>query len=87
MADEFFIEAAKELASYVSEELLTQGRIYPDIANLRQISANVARRTADCAYSLGLARKQPRPPDLQKYIEAMMYVPSYENMVKGTAKN
>jgi len=77
VADEFFIEAAKELASYVSADLLEQGRIYPAIADLREISRNVAARTAECAYKMNLATKMPKPENMRQFMADAMYVPAY----------
>jgi len=74
--DEFLLEAAKELANCVSNEELVAGQIYPSIANLRTVSRNVAVRTAQCAYKMGLARR-PHPPDLHEFIESAMYSPCY----------
>jgi len=82
VAEEFFIEAAKELASYVSDADLEAGRIYPNIADLRSISLNVAVRVAECAYKMKLARKHPKPDDLRSLISQAMYVPSYDHMEK-----
>jgi len=75
--DEFFLEAAKELASYVSEEELAEGRIYPSIAKLREVSRNVAARTAECAYAMGLATLEPKPGNMRDFIEQQMYEPAY----------
>eukprot|EP00927_Polykrikos_kofoidii_P012830 TRINITY_DN15564_c0_g1_i1.p1 TRINITY_DN15564_c0_g1~~TRINITY_DN15564_c0_g1_i1.p1 ORF type:complete len:1142 (-),score=177.17 TRINITY_DN15564_c0_g1_i1:55-3123(-) len=78
VSDTFFLEAAKELASYVTAEQLDQGRIYPSIANLREVSLNVAARTAECAYKMGLAMLKPKPNDLRAFIQEAMYVPEYD---------
>merc|ERR1712217_223281 len=83
VADDFFIEAAKELASYVSDADLESGKIYPAIADLRHISINVATRTAECAYKINLASHAPRPANLRDYIMSLMYEPSYEDIVHG----
>jgi len=80
VANEFFLEAARELASCLSDEDLASGLIYPPISKLREVSCRVAFRTAECAYRMNLATKAPKPHDLREHIARLMYVPSYENM-------
>jgi len=75
--DDFFLEAAKELASCVSAEELAQGNIYPSIKNLRDVSKKVAVRIAARAYELNLASKLPRPANLAVFIQDSMYFPRY----------
>eukprot|EP00928_Gymnodinium_smaydae_P030431 TRINITY_DN2263_c0_g1_i1.p1 TRINITY_DN2263_c0_g1~~TRINITY_DN2263_c0_g1_i1.p1 ORF type:complete len:650 (-),score=88.33 TRINITY_DN2263_c0_g1_i1:1529-3244(-) len=76
-ADEFYIEAAKELASCVSDEDVARGTIYPSVSQLRELSVKVAARVAACAFDLGLAKLQVRPPNLEAYIRELMYEPTY----------
>lgn len=76
IVDEMFLAAADALASMVKPEHLEQGSIYPPIKNLRAISLKIACAVAETAYEKNLAQK-PRPRNLLKEIENLMYDPSY----------
>jgi malate dehydrogenase (oxaloacetate-decarboxylating)(NADP+) len=80
VTDEMFFVAAKALANEVSEADLVQGRIYPPLTKIKEVSAAIATAVADVAYNQGLARK-PKPDDLSTYIESQMYEPKYPRYV------
>jgi malate dehydrogenase (oxaloacetate-decarboxylating)(NADP+) len=80
VTDEMFFAAAKALAHEVSEADLEQGRIYPPLARIRDVSAVIATTVAEVAYHRGLAT-QPRPKDLLAYIRSQMYEPKYQSYV------
>ncbi|KAK9812749.1 hypothetical protein WJX72_002964 [[Myrmecia] bisecta] len=72
--DEMLIAAAKGLADYVSPEDIKKGKIYPDLGELRDISAVVATAVGEEAFRLGLAGI-PKPQDLGKFIRSRMWLP------------
>jgi malate dehydrogenase (oxaloacetate-decarboxylating)(NADP+) len=80
ITDEMFFAAAKTLASQVSAADLEQGRIYPPLTKIRDVSAVIATTVAEVAYNRGLARK-PKPNDLSTYIKSRMYEPQYRRYV------
>ncbi|MBX3066345.1 MAG: NAD-dependent malic enzyme [Anaerolineae bacterium] len=80
VTDEMFYAAAKALTSEVSEDDLRQGRIYPSLNRIREVSAVIATAVAEVAYQRGLAN-YPRPVDLLGYIKAQMYEPVYQSYV------
>jgi malate dehydrogenase (oxaloacetate-decarboxylating)(NADP+) len=80
VTDEMFSVAAKALANAVSEDDLAQGRIYPSLTRIKEVSAAIATAVAEVAYSQGLARK-PKPRDLSTYIKSQMYEPEYRRYV------
>ncbi|MBN1886437.1 MAG: NAD-dependent malic enzyme, partial [Thermoflexales bacterium] len=80
VTDEMFFAAAKALASTVSEADLEQGRVFPPLAAIRQVSAAIAVSVAEVAYRRGLAAL-PAPADLLAYISSQMYVPHYQDYV------
>jgi len=77
VTDEMFLTAARTLASGVGEADLAQGRIYPSLGRIREISASIATAVAQLAYDTGLA-SEPRPDHLRAFIEGHMYDPSYK---------
>jgi malate dehydrogenase (oxaloacetate-decarboxylating)(NADP+) len=80
VTDEMFFAAAKALAHEVSEADLEQGRVFPPLSEIRQVSAVIAAAVAEVAYRRGLTI-QPRPDDLLAHIQAQMYVPHYRRYV------
>ena len=80
VTDEMFYVAAKTLAQLVSPDNLDQGRVFPPLTKIREVSLAIAIAVADAAYSRSLATK-PRPDDLPGYIESLMFVPEYESYV------
>ena len=80
VTDEMFFVAAKALANEVSEGDLEQGRIYPPLTKIREVSAIIATAVAEVAYKQGIARK-PKPDDLHAFIKSQMYEPKYQRYV------
>lgn len=80
VTDEMFFAAARALAAQVSDEDLAQGSLYPPLARIREVSANIATAVAEVAYARNLAAT-PRPGDLPAYIRAQMYDPHYRSYV------
>jgi malate dehydrogenase (oxaloacetate-decarboxylating)(NADP+) len=80
VTDEMFSVAAKALADAVSEADLAQGRIYPPLTKIKEVSAAIATAVAEVAYNQGLARK-PKPDDISAYIKSQMYDPKYQRYV------
>jgi malate dehydrogenase (oxaloacetate-decarboxylating)(NADP+) len=80
VTDEMFSVAARALANAVSEADLAQGRIYPPLTKIKEVSAAIATAVAEVAYNQGLARK-PKPDDLPTFIKSQMYDPKYRRYV------
>ena len=80
VTDEMFFVAAKALAQAVSAGDLEQGRVYPPLARVREVSVAIAAAVAEVAFRRDLATK-PRPDDLPAYIKSLMYEPKYQSYV------
>ncbi|MBS0662589.1 MAG: NAD-dependent malic enzyme [Verrucomicrobia bacterium] len=80
VTDEMFFVAAKVLASMVTEQDLAQGRIYPDLQRIREVSANIATAVARVAFQRGLT-DMLCPEDLASRVRSQMYEPTYPNFV------
>lgn len=76
VTDEMFLAAAKTLAGLVSEDDLAQGRVYPPLTSIRQVSHAIAIAVAEVVFARGLTAKS-RPENLPAYIESQMYQPDY----------
>ena len=80
VTDDMFSVAARALANTVSEADLAQGRIFPPLTKIREVSTAIATAVAEVAYNQGIARK-PKPDDLSTYIKSQMYHPKYQRYV------
>ncbi|HNC22837.1 MAG TPA: NAD-dependent malic enzyme [Opitutaceae bacterium] len=80
VTDEMFFVAAKVLASMVTEQDLSYGRIYPDLQRIREVSANIATAVARVAFQRGLT-DMLCPEDLAARVRSQMYEPVYPNFV------
>lgn len=75
-----FFTAAKTLANHVLESDLAQGRIFPALTRIQEVSAAIAAAVAEVAYDEKLARKK-RPKDLLAFIKSLMFVPHYTSYI------
>jgi malate dehydrogenase (oxaloacetate-decarboxylating)(NADP+) len=80
VTDQMFLTTAKELAGQVLPSDLEQGRIYPELKRLQEVSVVIATAVAEVAYKYGLAHKK-RPTDLLAYIKSQMYKPIYQSYI------
>ncbi len=80
VTDQMFLTAAKSLAGQVLPSDLEQGRIYPALKRIQEVSVVIATAVAEVAYKDGLAHKK-RPADLPAYIKSQMYKPTYQSYI------
>jgi malate dehydrogenase (oxaloacetate-decarboxylating)(NADP+) len=78
VTNEMFLAAARALANEVSEDDLFEGRIYPPLRRIREVSLAIAVAVAKVAYDQGLARVS-KPDDLRLHIKPQMFEPSYRS--------
>jgi malate dehydrogenase (oxaloacetate-decarboxylating)(NADP+) len=76
VTDAMFLVAARTLANLVQPEDLAVGRVYPPLANIREVSIQIAAAVAACAHDAGLARC-PRPADITEDLRGRMFYPVY----------
>lgn len=73
-----FLAAAKALTETVSDEELANGSLFPSLTEVRSVSKKIAMAVAEHCYESGLAQN-PRPENLDQYIEDSMYKPVYRD--------
>ena len=76
VTDEMFLAAARTLARQTSKTDLAQGSLYPPLARIRDVSAQIAAAVAEVAYADKLTTRR-RPANLLAYIRSQMYDPRY----------
>jgi len=82
ITDELFSVAAHTLARLVTEADLEWGRIFPALARIRDVSAEIAFDVASEVYRLKLTGEEP-PSDLRKAIHDAMFEPVYSDYTCG----
>ena len=80
VTDRMLLAAARALAAEVSDTDLAEGRIYPRLTRIREVSVKIALAVATEAYDQGLATA-PRPPNIASHIRAQVFVPRYTEYV------
>lgn len=78
--------AAASLAAQVSQADLDLGRVYPSLANIREITANIAVAVMEQAFKEGLPRIERPKGDLLHLVRSKMYTPEYVNYVAQATK-
>ena len=80
VTDTMFLAAARTLAAQVRAEDLAEGRVFPPLQHIREVSLQIAAAVAAAAHDSGLAQV-PRPEDLLEDIRGRMFEPVYRDYV------
>jgi len=75
--EDIFLVAAQTLVECVTEKEFSLGCLYPPLEIIRPVSLKIAIAVADYVFKNGLT-KIARPENLEKYIETLMYIPTYD---------
>ncbi|XP_059694503.1 NADP-dependent malic enzyme, mitochondrial isoform X2 [Haemorhous mexicanus] len=81
ISDEIFLITAETIAAEVTEQHLAEGRLYPPLDNIREVSLKIAVKIADWAYKHGLASSYPEPADKEAFVRQLMYSSDYDSFV------
>jgi malate dehydrogenase (oxaloacetate-decarboxylating)(NADP+) len=76
VTDPMFVKAARTLASLLRPEELAEGRIYPSLKRIHEVSLAIAMAVAEEVYA-GKLTDRPRPANLAEFIRAQMFQPDY----------
>ncbi|XP_039273715.2 NAD-dependent malic enzyme, mitochondrial-like [Styela clava] len=79
--DQIFLIAAKTLANEMTPEEVSQGRVYPNLKRIQDVSINIAVKIAEYVYAHGMAGHQPEPVDKYDFIRSQMYSTDYESLL------
>ncbi|XP_051953137.1 NAD-dependent malic enzyme, mitochondrial-like isoform X2 [Xyrauchen texanus] len=81
ISDTIFLEAAKTLADQLTDEELSQGRLYPPLSNIREVSLQMAVKVVQYVYSNGMAFRYPEPLDKEAYVRSIVWNTHYDSFV------
>ena len=76
ITDEMFLDAARSLASNVTDEELAEGSLFPKLGRIREISADVACAVIRRAVQQGFADRRLLP-NLEQRVRDAMWFPDY----------
>ncbi|XP_067424777.1 NADP-dependent malic enzyme, mitochondrial isoform X4 [Emydura macquarii macquarii] len=71
----------ESIAEEVTEENLAEGRLYPPLSTIRDVSFKIAVKIVDYAYKHNLASWYPEPEDKEAFVRAHIYSTDYESFV------
>uniref|UniRef100_A0A669DRV3 Malic enzyme n=1 Tax=Oreochromis niloticus TaxID=8128 RepID=A0A669DRV3_ORENI len=81
ITEEIFLTAAEALAQLVTEEDLAEGRLYPPLSTIRDVSFKLAVKIMEFAYKHNMATLRPEPSDKGAYIRSLSYSSDYDDFV------
>ncbi|KAB0795217.1 hypothetical protein PPYR_06564 [Photinus pyralis] len=82
--EEVFLLAAQVLASYVTEQLIEEGSVYPHLSDIKEVSLQIATRLCEYGYQTGVASVYPEPKQKRAFIESMLFNYHYEAALPPT---
>uniref|UniRef100_A0A8C3KAX1 Malic enzyme n=1 Tax=Calidris pygmaea TaxID=425635 RepID=A0A8C3KAX1_9CHAR len=81
ISDKVFLEAAKALTEQLTDEELAQGRLYPPLSNIREVSIYIAVKVMEFLYANNMAFHYPEPADKNRYIRSKVWTYEYESFM------
>ncbi|XP_010218275.1 PREDICTED: NADP-dependent malic enzyme, mitochondrial-like [Tinamus guttatus] len=79
--DDIFLTTAESIAAEVTEQNLAEGRLYPPLDSIREVSFKIAVKVVDWAYKHDLASWYPEPADKEAFVRQHIYSPDYDSFV------
>ena len=77
VTDTHMLIAAKTLASTVKRDALDQGRVYPPLESIKEVSATIAAAVGEEVYRNHLATNHPQPSDMRAFMVKQQYDVAY----------
>ncbi|XP_061134100.1 NAD-dependent malic enzyme, mitochondrial isoform X2 [Syngnathus typhle] len=84
ISDTVFLEAAKTLADQLSDKELEEGRLYPPLSNIREVSLQMAVKVVEYVYAKGMAFRYPEPVDKNALVHATAWNTNYDSFLPDT---
>ncbi|NXL37262.1 MAON protein, partial [Glaucidium brasilianum] len=81
ISDDIFLITAESIAAEVTEQNLAEGRLYPPLDSIRDVSLKIAVKIVDWAYKHGLASWHPEPADKEAFVKQLIYSPDYDSFI------
>lgn len=78
VTEEVFLTSAEALAEQVTEKDLAEGRLYPPLSSIQDVSLKLAARIIEFAYKNNMASLRPEPSDKEKYLKSLVFSTDYD---------
>ncbi|GAA6080360.1 NADP-dependent malic enzyme [Tachysurus ichikawai] len=75
--EQIFLITAETIAELVTEKDLAEGRLYPPLTCIQDVSFKIAVRTVEYAYRHQMAMLQPEPTDKEALVRSHVYNTDY----------
>uniref|UniRef100_A0A672H289 Malic enzyme n=1 Tax=Salarias fasciatus TaxID=181472 RepID=A0A672H289_SALFA len=72
------------IADMVTEEHLAEGRLYPPLSTIREVSFKIAVKLVNYAYKHDMASVYPEPKDKEAFVLSHIYSPDYDSFTLDT---
>ncbi|KAM9439489.1 NADP-dependent malic enzyme [Clarias gariepinus] len=77
--EQIFLITAETIAELVTEKDLAEGRLYPPLTLIRDVSFKIAVKIVEYAYKQKMALLQPEPADKEALVRSHVYSTDYDN--------
>lgn len=84
ISDDIFLTTAEAIADMVTEENLAEGRLYPPLSTIREVSFKIAVKVINYAYKQNIASVYPEPKDKEAFVLSHIYSPDYDSFTLDT---
>ncbi|XP_072849649.2 NADP-dependent malic enzyme, mitochondrial [Pogona vitticeps] len=81
ISEDIFLTTAESIAAEVTDKNLAEGRLYPPLSSIRDVSFKIAVKVVDYAYKHSLASWYPEPEDKEAFVKSLIYSPDYDSFV------
>ncbi|XP_053566461.1 NADP-dependent malic enzyme [Bombina bombina] len=81
ISDEIFLTTAEVIAQQVSDEHLEQGRLYPPLQTIQEVSVKLAVKIVENAYKDNTASVFPEPEDKEAFVRSQLYSTDYDQFL------
>lgn len=78
ITDTIFLTTAEVISQQVSDKHLEEGRLYPPLDTIRDVSLKIAVKIVKDAYQEGAATVYPEPQDKEAFVCSQMYSTEYD---------
>ncbi|KAM4042800.1 NADP-dependent malic enzyme [Anomaloglossus baeobatrachus] len=81
ISDDIFLTTAEVIAKEVSDKHLEEGRLYPPLQTIQEVSVKIAVKVVENAYKDNTASVFPEPEDKEAFVRSQMYSTDYDQFV------
>ncbi|GAB5571694.1 NADP-dependent malic enzyme [Prionailurus iriomotensis] len=81
ITDEIFLTTAEVIAQQVSDKHLEEGRLYPPLDTIRDVSVKIAAKIVKDAYQEKTATVYPEPQNKEAFVRSQMYSTDYDQIL------